>query len=114
MAVVGLVGVVSDGVFVRCLSLAYMDRTLTGTSHTLKLSCLNELTNIQILRLHTPFGSPGHRRRSRASFTHAGPSGVTLLLLPMLTGFFTYKLAIAARQAKDVLQDMSVKPRGEK
>ncbi len=34
-------------------------------------------------------------------------TGVTLMLLPMMVGFFTYKLAVIARESKEFLFEMS-------
>lgn len=36
---------------------------------------------------------------------------LTLQLLPMLVGFFTYKIAVLARESKDLLADLSIKPK---
>lgn len=44
----------------------------------------------------------------------AEQTGVTLQLLPMLVGFFTYKFAVIARQAKDVMDAAVGKLEGTK
>lgn len=43
----------------------------------------------------------------------AEEAGLTLQLLPMLVGFFTYKLAVVARQSLELMRELSVKPKSE-
>ncbi len=42
----------------------------------------------------------------RWNFLAAAETGLTLQLLPMLAGFFTYKLAVLGRQGLAVYQEM--------
>ncbi len=44
---------------------------------------------------------------NRFNTLYADQVGITLELLPMLVGFFTYKIAVLARESKDVLSDLS-------
>jgi hypothetical protein len=37
-------------------------------------------------------------------------SGITLELLPMLIGFFTYKIAVLARETKELMAQLSPQP----
>ncbi|GAX83105.1 hypothetical protein CEUSTIGMA_g10531.t1 [Chlamydomonas eustigma] len=44
---------------------------------------------------------------NRWNVLYADKVGVTLQLLPMMIGFFTYKIAVLARESKDLMADLS-------
>ena len=44
---------------------------------------------------------------NRWNLLYSAKFGITLQLLPMLIGFFTYKIAVLARESVDVMEDLS-------
>ncbi|KAG1663822.1 hypothetical protein FOA52_013387 [Chlamydomonas sp. UWO 241] len=49
---------------------------------------------------------------NRFNLLYAEQAGITLQLLPMLVGFFTYKAAVIARESQQLMASLSAKPGG--